>query len=256
MTESLEIPFHIDSHPSLDGRLSSPVIDKICAALAKAQGQIGAVKKNGKNTFFNNAPYALYEDIVEAIQPVAAANGLATIRRFEENTMHTILVHESGQWIDYGRYNLGTFSKHQERGSAITYAKRYVDSGIFGVAPEVDDDSNAVSAKTKDKTPAPIPPKQKEPTPPLAPSQLPAKPKKKVDVILSDGEITQHESYKDAVEAISVHFSELEAGPNRLDVLEKNNHIKLALYALDAKDGGTKGGDLWAELVAMADKGV
>lgn len=250
MTESLEIPFHTDSHPSLDGRLSSPVIDKICAALAKAQGQIGAVKKNGKNTFFNNAPYALYEDIVEAIQPVAAANGLATIRRFEENTMHTILVHESGQWIDYGRYNLGTFSKHQERGSAITYAKRYVDSGIFGVAPEVDDDSNAVSAKTKDKTPAPISPKQKEPTPPLAPSQLPAKPKKKVPVTYLDGTEAEFETLSEAKEAISIHMSEFSGAPDRFDILEKNVTAKELFMSSD------KGKDAWAELVATADKGV
>lgn len=126
----------------LPNNLSSEKINQVATALAKAQGQITEVKKNGKNPFFQNAPYALYEDIKAAIRPVAADNGLAILHRFEDGFMHTLLLHSSGEWLDCGSYNLGEAKKHQERGSAITYAKRYVEASLFGVAPEVDDDAN------------------------------------------------------------------------------------------------------------------
>lgn len=264
----MEIEHNVPSDDNgLRPALSSPCIDKICAALAKAQGQIGNVKKNGKNTFFNNAPYALYEDIVEAIQPAASANGLATIRRFEDNAMHTILVHESGQWIDYGRYNLGVFSKHQERGSAITYAKRYVDSGIYGVAPEVDDDGNAGNVPAKDSKVAVKPPPAKAPIPKpdkpnaeeapvipdmygknLAKSLPPVGKNKTARVEYLDGTFKEFPSLTEAGEALSIHMSEYQPGPDRFDILERNGKLKAAFLAK-----GAEGTAMWGLLVEQAD---
>jgi hypothetical protein len=121
--------------------ISSAAVNEISAALAKAQSEVGTVVKNQEakaGTF--SYKYAGLDAVYEAIRAAAAKNGLAIIQRFADTSLHTVISHSSGQWIDFGLYPLGTHQKHQERGSAITYARRYTISCVFGIAPEEDDD--------------------------------------------------------------------------------------------------------------------
>lgn len=133
--------------------ITSPEIDKISAALAKAQGAVkavikseeGKVKGTSKGTgrdYEYTYNYAGLDAVMDAIRKAASDNSLAVIQRFPAGKagLHSLLVHASGQWIDYGLYSLGTPSTHQEKGGAITYARRYTVQCIFGVAPQGEDD--------------------------------------------------------------------------------------------------------------------
>lgn len=155
------------------GYLSSEGINKISTALSKAQSEIKTVTKNktGKvsgtakksgNYYEYSYKYADFEAVREAVRDVAAKHGLAIVMRPDQDSLHAILLHESGQWIDYGRYPLGVFEGHQVRGGAITYAKRYIESCIYDIATEEDDDANHADANTKPN----VPPIVRQPAPP------------------------------------------------------------------------------------------
>jgi len=78
-------------------------------------------------------------------------------------TVHTTLIHTTGEWIR-GSLTL-TFTKPdpQAAGSAITYAKRYGLAGMVGIVAEDDDDGNAASRQTeKPKEEKPADPEIKE----------------------------------------------------------------------------------------------
>lgn len=137
--------------PGLPNNISSPAIDKIAAALARAQGEIedvfksltgsveGTSKASGKSYKYDYK-YAGLDAVMDAVRTAASKNELALLMRPTGNMLHTVLSHSSGQWIDYGNYPLGNADKHQERGSSLTYARRYVTCCVYGVAPAADED--------------------------------------------------------------------------------------------------------------------
>lgn len=149
---------------NINQSFTSPGISNIAPALSKAQGQVSAVKKTqtAKMGSFSYK-YAGLDAVFEAVKESMEKNGLSLIQRFVNNGdsyLHTLLVHDSGEFIDFGFYPLGMHKTHQERGSAITYARRYVICIIFCIAAEDDDDGNRANvslerAKSKPKiTPA------------------------------------------------------------------------------------------------------
>lgn len=138
--------------------VSSPRIDSISGALAKAQGSVEAAirTRTAKGDNFNDGrdeyDYADLDDVMVAIRDAAAANSLAVVERFPpgKKALHCILVHGSGQWIDYGLYELGNYNTHKEKGSAITYGRRHMRKCIFGVADRDDDATDAGVIRDED----------------------------------------------------------------------------------------------------------
>lgn len=123
----------------------SPEIANLAKALVKFQKEVKPVKKEANNPFFNSK-YADLSSIIETIKEPLAKQGLAyTQFPIGEFGVTTILMHESGEWIEE------TFSlrpvdlKPQSVGSAITYARRYALGAILGIATEEDDDGNKAS---------------------------------------------------------------------------------------------------------------
>lgn len=57
----------------------------------------------------------------------------------------TILLHESGQWIEFPPLMLNTGNSPQAAGSAISYTRRYALAAILGIASD-DDDGQAAEA--------------------------------------------------------------------------------------------------------------
>ena len=58
-------------------------------------------------------------------------------------TVGTMVMHESGEWIEYDPICLKPVKNDpQAVGSTITYAKRYALSAIFGITSDNDDDGN------------------------------------------------------------------------------------------------------------------
>ena len=139
---------------------TSETVKEIAAALAKAQGEFPAIPKNktakaGPYSY----DYADLADIIAAVQPSLARNGIAHIQSVQAEgskiTVTTRLLHASGEWIESDPLALTADSgKPQQAGSATTYARRYGLAAMLGVAPEADDDAQAAQSSKPDATAA------------------------------------------------------------------------------------------------------
>ncbi len=136
----------------------SDSIKEIGAALSKAQVDVGSAIKKKRNPAFPGTMYADLDSVWDAIQPVLESCGLALAffpGETIEKTHHIeyILTHTSGEWLS------GVFSSPiakldpQGVGSAITYARRYIASAVFGICPEDDDGNKASNTGNQTSTP-------------------------------------------------------------------------------------------------------
>lgn len=133
----------------------SESIKELATALSKAQGEMKHAIKDSNNIYFRSK-YADLASVVDASRPALVKNGLSIVQYTEGNTLYTMLLHSSGEWIR-GHIELkpmrqvkdkGWEDSHdpQSYGSCITYARRYAMAAITGVATE-DDDGNAATGK-------------------------------------------------------------------------------------------------------------
>src|SRR3990167_2815393 len=131
---------------------TSENIDKLCEALAIAQGEYGPVKKNKENTYFKNAQgkgsrYSDLSAILEATRPALSKHGLslvqAPVMREGRAGAITRLMHKSGQWIEIELLLKPNADTSQAVGSSVTYAKRYSAASILGCDVDDDDDGEA-----------------------------------------------------------------------------------------------------------------
>jgi len=132
--------------------IKSESIKNLSAALAKAQAALQNAKNTANNPFYKSK-YAPLGDVLDLIRPVLADNSLAIIQYPSSEdgktiSVHTMLTHESGEYIDFDPLTL-TAEKitPQGAGAAITYGRRYSVSGIFNIASEDDDDGNSLEKK-------------------------------------------------------------------------------------------------------------
>ena len=135
----------------------SESIAKLSASLTKFQAEMQSVKKGSVNPFYHST-YANLADIIEAIREPLATNGLA-FSQFPsgQNGLTTILMHESGEYIEETMVCTPVDNKPQSLGSAITYARRYALGAILGISTEEDDDGNLASKEKVVKVPKPTP---------------------------------------------------------------------------------------------------
>ena len=125
-------------------------MDKIAAALVKAQKAFGPALKSSTNPHFKSR-YADLAACVEAVIDGLNANDIALMQNTHECEngviVETMFIHASGQTLSAGRLHVPA-AKHdpQGYGSALTYARRYSLMAACGIAPE-DDDGNAASKK-------------------------------------------------------------------------------------------------------------
>ena len=129
----------------------SDKIDKLAAALAKAQSEIRGAAKKSKNPFFNSN-YADLHTVIESCMPQLSKNGISVVQGTDFHKLNgwfvtTMLMHSSGQWIKSScKIILGPKQDIQALGSAITYGRRYLLSSMAGVG-QFDDDGNSISKK-------------------------------------------------------------------------------------------------------------
>ena len=132
-----------------DTSWKSDKIDKLAAALAKAQSEMKGAEKKSVNPFFNSG-YADLHTVIESSFPYLTKYGLSVIQGNESSPgeffVTTMLLHESGQWIKSKLKMPIEKVTAQSIGSTITYGRRYGLSAITGIA-QYDDDGNAVSNK-------------------------------------------------------------------------------------------------------------
>ena len=145
VTNSTENPAPVNN----DLTWKSDKIDKLAAALSKAQSEMKGAEKKSVNPFFNSG-YADLHTVIESSFPSLTKYGLSVIQGNESSPgeffITTMLLHESGQWIKSKLKMPIEKVTAQSIGSTITYGRRYGLSAISGIA-QYDDDGNAVSSK-------------------------------------------------------------------------------------------------------------
>ena len=124
----------------------SESIKNICKALITFKVKVGAITKDSKNPFFKSS-YASLGTIIEAIEEPLAESGLAVMQfPTGDHCLTTIVMHESGEWIQ-SIYRIRPIKDDaQGIGSCLTYQKRYaLVSALCLNILEKDDDGNQAS---------------------------------------------------------------------------------------------------------------
>ena len=132
----------------------SETLTEFSKAFAKTQQEMKQPLKDANNPFFKSK-YVPLENVVEAITESASKNGLS-FTQFPSSdedgnvTVGTLVMHGSGEWIEYDPIKMKPVKNDpQSIGSAITYAKRYALSAIFGITSDQDDDGNEATQTKK-----------------------------------------------------------------------------------------------------------
>ena len=135
----------------------SEKIDKLAAALAKAQGELDGAAKKSTNPFFKSG-YADLHEVISSSFPHLSKHGLSISQGNEivpgAVCVTTVLLHESGQWlrskikVPFPKNKDGsTKIDAQGVGTATTYGRRYSLAAMVGIAQK-DDDGNSISGNT------------------------------------------------------------------------------------------------------------
>lgn len=123
----------------------SQSISEITKALIMFHSKVENLKKDAINPFFKSA-YCTLDNIINTIEAPLNASGL-TFAQFPSgnNGLTTILLHESGEWMESEYFMQPVKNDPQGTGSVITYARRYALAAILGLSVDVDDDANAAT---------------------------------------------------------------------------------------------------------------
>jgi len=132
--------------------ITSPTIETLSAALAKAQAELKPAPQDATNPHYNSK-YADLKAVWESVRPVLAKYGLAVVQLPEAMSasktvgLTTRLIHESGQWIESTACIPIAKDDPHGFGSGLTYLRRYALASLLGVISEADDDGNKAIKK-------------------------------------------------------------------------------------------------------------
>ena len=134
---------------------SSESIKNLAESLCKAQAEMGGAVKDSKNPFFKS-DYADLTSVIKAIKEPFANHGLS-YTQFPTNDegrigVVTLLMHESGEYLEHSYTLPTTKADPQSAGSAITYARRYALQSIAGIPTADDDAESAMIRNNQNKT--------------------------------------------------------------------------------------------------------
>tara|TARA_R100000152_G_C6776007_1_gene204836 strand:- start:223 stop:786 length:564 start_codon:yes stop_codon:yes gene_type:complete len=123
-------------------------LGELFAALSKFQGVIEPAIKAKTGYGYK---YADIESVIKAAQKPLVDNGLCVTHLMRPvegggEVMNTLLGHTSGQYLESLYPVRSAKDTPQDRGSAMTYARRYTFMAILGL-PVADDDGSAASGK-------------------------------------------------------------------------------------------------------------
>ena len=142
----------------------SDSIKNISKALVGAQAEVGKALKNQKNTHFRSQ-YADLSAVLEVSKPALAKQGLALTQFPGEAegrlTMSTLLIHESGEWIQLPPASIPLQAQTPHGfGSAMSYLRRYTTSAILAISVGLDDDDGNEATEETEKAPKQKPKKK------------------------------------------------------------------------------------------------
>lgn len=132
-----------------------PDTKTLAAALVAAQAEMPAVKPDSTNPHFKSAFVSLGH-LIAKVRPVLNKHGLAVTQfpvRDEDGThaLLTILMHKSGERLEFSAPLLLPKQDPQGQGSAVTYMRRYALASALGIADQEDDDGNEASKEAPAK---------------------------------------------------------------------------------------------------------
>ena len=142
----------------------SESIQNLTKAMAEFQKAVKQPVKNADNPYFGSK-YVPLESLVKAVMETGSPLGISFMQYTQVNEngdlgLCTVVMHSSGEYMEFPPLPIRPENNRpQATGSAITYARRYSLSSIFGIASEEDDDGNEASGLTRQ---AKQPPKQQQ----------------------------------------------------------------------------------------------
>lgn len=108
-----------------------------------AEGKIAGKSKSGQSYDYSYK-YADLAVIWDKIRGTLTDNGLSVIQapaHYAEPSLTTMILHESGEWVE-GTMKLAiSRDDPQGHGSAITYARRYALCAMLGIVADSDNDA-------------------------------------------------------------------------------------------------------------------
>ena len=150
----------------------SQAVGKLAAALAAAQAEVRNPPKDSVNPHFKSR-YADLATVRDAVLPVFTKHKLSVLQLpcelGDAPGLTTVLLHESGEWVETSVRLRPVKADPQGVGSALTYMRRYALQALAAVAADDDDDGHAATARPPAR-PAPDPPP--EPARPEVPFSL------------------------------------------------------------------------------------
>lgn len=142
--------------PSVSEPSRSSDLKDLFSALAKAQSEMQTAGLNSNNPYFKSK-YADLAEVVRVSRPALAKNGLSVMQQIlpnedGQNILHTILAHNSGQWIESRMRILPSKPDVQALQSYITYIRRSAYSALIGVVVSDEDDDGEVAVAESRET--------------------------------------------------------------------------------------------------------
>lgn len=132
----------------------SESIQNLSKAMAEFQKVVKQPQKDADNPYFKSK-YVPLESVVKTVTETGSPLGISFMQYTQVNEngdlgLCTVVMHSSGEYMEFPPLPIRPeSSKPQATGSAITYARRYSLSSIFGIASEEDDDGNEASGLTR-----------------------------------------------------------------------------------------------------------
>lgn len=129
--------------------IKSDSITKIAPAFIAFNSKVHKISKDAANPFHKNK-YATLDQIIDEVRPILNESKLAIMQDVsgEEGTMtvKTVLIHESGEWMESNGTTLKLAKNDpQGAGAGITYARRYDLCAFLSLNTGEDDDGNSAS---------------------------------------------------------------------------------------------------------------
>lgn len=133
----------------------SDSIANIAAALCAFQAKLKPLERNANNPFFGKN-YVDLANLSETTLPLLTAEGLSIVQGGDGNSLETMLMHTSGEWLRFSM-PLPQIADPQKFTAAVTYFRRSGWSCITGATAEGEDDDGNAASHPQGPRPAPSP---------------------------------------------------------------------------------------------------
>lgn len=127
----------------------SSTIAELAKALVSFQLKVKTIGYDANNPFFRSRYATLTALVSETKLELANTNLVVSQLTEGEESVTTILMHTSGEYIASTLTLKPVKDDPQGRGSCITYARRYAYAAILGLVSDEDDDGNKATGLVK-----------------------------------------------------------------------------------------------------------